>query len=85
MRAWSPRRWDPWPVPGGPRVQVGEDPAGTACVVNDGEDIHARAAARSYEWLNLVGLADEVGPGPAKGQGNPVGIGNGHMWRRRNE
>jgi len=34
---------------GGPQVQVGEDSADIACLVNEGEDIHACAAAGTYE------------------------------------
>ncbi len=70
---------------GGPQVQVGEGPADAPCVLNDGEDIHARTAACTYERLDLVGLADEAGPASAEGRGRPVGVGNGRPWLRQSQ
>jgi hypothetical protein len=72
---------------------VGEDSVDDLLILDHGNDLHGRAAARAEEGVNFINLADQPRPcclsstqaGPAESQGSSLSLPSGLIRRHRRE
>jgi hypothetical protein len=63
----------PWAIPGRQELQVGEDSVDDLLILDDGNDLHGRAAARAEEGVNFISRSShgDRGCGHRSRQGTP--------------